>query len=192
MTQIFLGYILAFFHIKINGFDLLPNFLGYIFIVVGLAKLEGIHFKKAKPFAVFMAINSLLFTIGGLMGPSFDGDIFAFYNLFTAVIWIYTSYLIVLGIKDLEIITGRQLGFQKLFTIWKIQTILQVITRLSIFTQNEILMYLASMFTPIWIAMNVIYLVYFYRAKTIYENKNDSNHIKVDEAIKPESVKKLV
>lgn len=185
MTYIFLGYILTFFHIKIKGFDLLPNFLGYIFIFVGLAKLEGIHFKKAKPFAVFMAINSLLFTIGGLVGASFEGELFATYNLFTVGIWIYISYLIILGIKELEFITGRQLGFQKLFTIWKIQTILHVITRLVVFTQNEILVLIASIFTAILITMNVIFLVYFYKAKTIYESKNYSNHINADEAIKP-------
>jgi len=185
MTYIFWGYILVFFNFKINGFDLLSNFLGYIFIFIGLAKLEGIHFKKAKAFAVFMAINSLLFTIGGLAGASFEVGLFATYNLFTVGIWIYISYLIVLGIKDLEFITGKQIGFKKLFTIWKIQVILQVITRLFVFTQNEILLLIASIFAIILIAMNVIFLVYFYKAKTIYQSKSDSNHINVDEAIKP-------
>lgn len=53
----------------------------------------------------------------------FDGALFATYNLFTVGIGIYLSYLIVFGIKDLELLTGRQLAFQELFTIWKIQTI---------------------------------------------------------------------
>ncbi|WP_058486460.1 hypothetical protein [Defluviitalea phaphyphila] len=173
MTHIFWGYILIFFHIKINGFDLLPNFLGYIFIFIGLSKLEGMHFKKAKPFAVFMAINSLLFTIGGLIGALFEGELFAIYNLFTLGIWIYMSYLIMLGIKDLEVITGRQLGFQNLFTIWKIKTILHVITMLFVFTQNSILVFIGAIFTVIFIVMNVIFLIFFYKAKTIYESKND-------------------
>ena len=49
MLQILIGYLFLFFNFEINGIDLLPGFIGYIFIFVGLGKLanESIYFQKA-------------------------------------------------------------------------------------------------------------------------------------------------
>lgn len=40
MINLFIGYIFIFFHIKINGIDLLADFIGYILIYRGLCALS--------------------------------------------------------------------------------------------------------------------------------------------------------
>ena len=48
--QICYGLILASFDFRFNGINLIPDFLGFIFIVVGLTKIESLHtkFKTAQ------------------------------------------------------------------------------------------------------------------------------------------------
>ena len=62
MTHIFIGYILVFFHIKINGFDLLANFVGYFLIYKGtdILSVKSINFKSAKKWAFIMIILSFI------------------------------------------------------------------------------------------------------------------------------------
>ena len=53
MLYIFLGYLFAHFHITINDIELLPKFIGYILIYVGVRKFESQSWamEKAKPWA---------------------------------------------------------------------------------------------------------------------------------------------
>ena len=39
MTLIFAGYILTFAHLTVGGFDLLPDFVGYILLLKGMGEL---------------------------------------------------------------------------------------------------------------------------------------------------------
>ena len=52
MINLFIGYIFIFFHIKINGIDLLADFIGYILIYRGLCALSDlslIHICNGGP-----------------------------------------------------------------------------------------------------------------------------------------------
>lgn len=174
MTHIFWGYILIFFHLKINEFDLLPDFLGYVLICIGLSKLlyESINFKKAIPYAIFMTIISIFITFGGLLGISFNGEIFGIFNFITILIFIYIKYLIVMGIKDIEQSYNATLGFSSLFLIWKISFGLVVAIKTFVITRNEMFLLLGAVLTAIALCVNIVFLVYFYKAKKIYEGFN--------------------
>jgi len=62
LNNIFWGFILIFLDFKINNFDILPDFLGLIIILIGIGKLTSLsdHFLKAKPFAVISLLISFL------------------------------------------------------------------------------------------------------------------------------------
>ncbi len=188
MTQIFWGYILVLFHFRINGFDLLPNFLGYILVCVGLTKLlgESKSFKKARPLGMIMAIYSAVIAMGDLAGVGFAGALFTALNLISVGMWIYLTYLIVLGVKDLELNTGTALRFHYLFIIWKIQAVLQVAVRGLLLTQNQTMANISVLLTAILLALNVLFLVYFYRAKTMYALVSDENYAKTEEIAEPQ------
>ena len=58
---IFIGFILILLDFRINTFDLLPDFIGYIFVINGLNGLsvKGSAFEKAKPLAILLLFLSL-------------------------------------------------------------------------------------------------------------------------------------
>lgn len=62
LNNIFWGFILIFLDFNINNFDILPDFLGFIIILVGISKLASlsIYFVKAKLFAVISLILSIV------------------------------------------------------------------------------------------------------------------------------------
>ena len=85
MLYIFIGYLFTFFHLKINGFNFLPNFLGYIFIVIGLTKLanESVKFAQSKPWAIGMACITFLMPAGELLGIYYNNIVLVILNLIT-------------------------------------------------------------------------------------------------------------
>ena len=61
--KMFWGFLFIFLDIRINGIDVfLPDFVGYILIVFGLAALSGFHpgFRKANAYAKVMVPLSFL------------------------------------------------------------------------------------------------------------------------------------
>ncbi|WMJ23043.1 hypothetical protein RBG61_13795 [Paludicola sp. MB14-C6] len=50
---IFWGYCLIFVDIRISGYDILPNFIGYVLIIIGLTKLS--HYHQHFIIATFIA-----------------------------------------------------------------------------------------------------------------------------------------
>jgi hypothetical protein len=61
LNKVFWGSLLVFLNFHINNFDILPDFLGYLFIYLGLIGLAPYsnHFTKAKPFVLILAVVSI-------------------------------------------------------------------------------------------------------------------------------------
>lgn len=62
IDKIFWGYLLIFLDFRINNFDLLPDFVGYILIIVGLSRLSYLSdsFDEARIYAWISLILSFL------------------------------------------------------------------------------------------------------------------------------------
>lgn len=60
--QIYWGLVLALFDFQINGFDLLPDWLGYILVALGCRGLVGLssRFQLAGVFAWMLAVSDVL------------------------------------------------------------------------------------------------------------------------------------
>ncbi|NLB43071.1 MAG: hypothetical protein GX815_12630, partial [Clostridiales bacterium] len=100
----YFGFLFVMIDFRVNGFDILPDIVGYIFFVVGLSSLLNMseHFSKARIFHVIMLIISI-FSI--YERPAQDGvyistdflpglligiailiiELFAFYHLFMGI-----------------------------------------------------------------------------------------------------------
>jgi hypothetical protein len=61
LGKVFWGYFLILLDFRVNGLDILPDFVGYFLIIAGLAGLsaESVWFGKAKPFAWISLLLSL-------------------------------------------------------------------------------------------------------------------------------------
>ena len=60
MSYIFFGWLLVFLNFTINGFDILPDFIGYLLIFAGVNKLaeKSPYFGEARIFALVMCMVS--------------------------------------------------------------------------------------------------------------------------------------
>lgn len=60
--KLFWGFLLVLLDFRINGFDILIDFLGYALILAGLSELatRNEHFARARPFAIVLLALSVL------------------------------------------------------------------------------------------------------------------------------------
>lgn len=163
MTHIFVGYLLVFFDITVNGIDLLPNFLGYALIFIGLGKLaeKSVCFAKGKPWALGLAVFTALVQVIRVDFP-------VSYVLFTlaAVAGLYLMYQIDHGVLEMEQAEGLDLGADKLIEIWKLQAIFHISCSFPSFGTGALL----GLLIVAGFVTNVIFLVRFYRTKKAYES----------------------
>lgn len=172
MTYIFWGYIFVFFHLKINGFDLLADVIGWALIAAGLSGLadKSEHFSKAKPWAIGLAIYTGIVSVGQLMGMNFDGAVFGIVGIIGLCINLYISNSIVCGVHDLEQTSALDLGAPKLAEIWKIMAALNVVGVILFRIPNEAILMIAAVVSIGALIANIVFLVRFYRAKKVYES----------------------
>lgn len=168
MINLFIGYIFIFFHIKINGIDLLADFIGYILIYRGLCSLsdEAEAFRKAKPWTLAMVIVEIIRFADNFIGilPSSTGLIIL--NSITMIVSLYIIYLIYRGIYETEQKNGVELNSGKILTVWKFQAVFTIAgVALAWIVLLASLSALAGMIT------NIVFLVYLYKASKIYENR---------------------
>lgn len=167
MIFLIIGYFFIFFRFTLNGFDLLPNFFGYILISVGLMKLENKsnQFVKAKPWAIALVWTNLLFSLGVLFKIQIGGATAVTINSLILLITIYLSYLIVSGLQDIELINNVKIGASDLKLIWIIWAILTTICKMLVFVPNATITLVLSVFTLITFVTNTIFLAFLYKVK---------------------------
>jgi hypothetical protein len=127
MSNIFIGALFVFlnFTININGIKigLIPDFIGYIIMVKGLAELENEspYFLKAKGFAKGMAVYTAILYAMDLFGLSYNFGIVAYLlGIASIILTLYTSYMVVKGIEEMEAIRNTDLNAESLYSVWKV------------------------------------------------------------------------
>lgn len=133
MKNIFIGLILVLFDFNLNlgaaTIGLIPDFIGFYFILQGVRELKDQSAKIAsaeKPafvMAIFTAVLYLfdLLTISARLYPL--GYIL---GLISTIAALYVLYLIVSGIGQIEAEQAKPLEAAKLFTAWKIYAVVSV------------------------------------------------------------------
>lgn len=171
MTYIFIGYILVFFHIKINGFDLLANFVGYFLIYKGtdILSIKSIYFNSAKKWAFVMTILSFMSSFARFLRDSAYHPIWIGIGTVTVVLFLDILYQIDKGLIEMEESENIALGAGKLLTIWKIQAVTQVLSTVLSFIQDKNIQIIVSVFMIGALIANVAFLIQFYSIKKIYE-----------------------
>ncbi|MCJ8010718.1 hypothetical protein MUG84_03035 [Paenibacillus sp. KQZ6P-2] len=99
--HLFWGF-LFLIDIRINGFDILPDVIGYVLFFLGMAKLESRseHFHRGRNMSAVMIVLSLVSLV--IQGASPQS--WLFYFLFNTLIYILELYIvfhICYGISDM-------------------------------------------------------------------------------------------
>lgn len=168
MNNIFLGFIFILFDFTLNfnesTLSLMPAFVGYWFLGKGLVELQGRSesITKAIPLAKFMIVFSAitwlinLFAIQlGLVGTAI--------GLVETVFSIYVSYLVVVGIKEVEEYHQADLQANKLKQAWLMSTICRLCVGLLIWVPFLILIVIVVAF-----AIHIYFMVALNNTKKAY------------------------
>lgn len=188
MSNLFIGFIFTLLNFTINigpiTIGLIPDFVGYVFIVNGLNDLnhESGCFSKAKPWAIVMAIYSAIQYVMDIFGISSYLEMLGMFTGIACVaIDIYIVLQIINGIKEMEANDCADYEIDRVKSVWVVMIVINVIvatlsgmTVLSVYVglfSGIAALYLA-LAIPIIIAVfavNILFLVRFNRTKKLVE-----------------------
>jgi len=161
MSKICIGYLFVFFHIKLNGFDILADCVGFFLIWQGLCAYDVPRFWQAKPWALGLGLVSLLSIFGGF-SLTF-GRMLPLVNLAVTLASVYLLWLIVQGVGELAAGRTLPLPAQQLGTVWKVQAGAAIATAVLPLLRLKLLAGLIGM------AANVLFLIHIYKTKKLLD-----------------------
>ena len=184
MHRIFIGMIWVFINFNLDIGDmrigLIPNFVGYYFMLKGLSEIMEFssRFSKIMPFVKGMIVYSVITYVIDLFGGSLEieyvntpvGLLFISMGIISTLLSIFISYNIIMGIKDIEIIKQRDLNTNQLYSIWKLLVTFSIITHFFVFTHAM----LAIVSILVGFVIQIVYLFAFWKTKNLYYNTNSS------------------
>lgn len=101
-NHIFWGLLLVFLDFRINGFDLLPNGLGYLLIALGASQLV----LQSPKFGAASALSAVLI-LAWLCGFVVSGELAQFVGLSTMVLSVALNWFLLGGIMDVSSARNR-------------------------------------------------------------------------------------
>jgi len=170
--SMFIGFLMVFldFNIELGSgvIGLLPDFVGFIFIVKGLDELKGESpkFTVIRPYAVAMAAYCGLVYILDLIGLSRDmGFAATAIGILATLLSLYITYTIILGIEDIEGARGAELGGDQLMALWKPMAVIHVLS----FIVPFVFPFLGAVCIIAAVVLTIAFLVYFRRTQKAYD-----------------------
>ena len=146
---------------------LIPDFLGYILILKGIREIseEGIHFSKAELYIKGMIAYTLCAYITDLLGitDQINQVTWIVQGIIFANIALYITYLIIMGIADIESQYKCNLKSETLYLLWKARVVWPVLAYLVVFVPA-----IALIILVIGFGVNVYFLISFNNSKNLY------------------------
>lgn len=129
MIMFFIGLIFIFFNFTFHagdvGIGLIPDFIGYLLILLGFRQLRNhsMHFRKPQVLTAVMIGYSVIDYVVDLCGFESSWNpmriIMIVLGVFALFAEFYITYEMVLGIKEAEFCTGINMRSAALLSIWK-------------------------------------------------------------------------
>ena len=171
MQRIFIGLLFALLNFNLNlgniTIELIPDFLGYYFILQGLRSMRGTspRFDQCIPFCNGMFIYCLILFLAKLTSLTVNLGLFSYLLGWVATaVSLFVTYCIAQGVKQLEALCVRNLAADELYRTWLVQAIAVIAANLLIFVPI-----LAIVSVIIGIVGAILYLIAFNRSKNFYE-----------------------
>lgn len=174
LRNIFIGLLWVFLDFNLDlgtiRIGLIPDFVGYIFIIKGLEEMasQSTFFSKTKPFATGMLVfTSILYALD-LFGLAlvYNPMMGLVLGLVSTAISLYITYNIVMGVSDMEKMQERNLNGFQLYNMWKVLAILNIVMYILLFIPALGLMAFIAL-----LIVNIMFLVAFNKSKNLYEGR---------------------
>lgn len=135
MRNIFIGFILVLvditIHIQGAPLEILPDFLGYIFIVRGLREMpeQNEWLKKARLVANIMKYMAVLLYSAEVLRIFAGRPVMIFgCGLVAVLASLYTAFYIVRGVIEIELADNIEMKCEGLLLSWKIMAVVHLIS----------------------------------------------------------------
>lgn len=169
MGKIFLGYLFVFFHIKLNGFDILADCVGYFFIWQGLNAYEVPRFAQARPWALALCIVNIFGIFGGV-SRIFSAEFLSItVSLIAKGAALCLLWLIAQGVGELAAQRTLPLPAEELARVWKVQLGAGAASVLLSYIPNTTVLLAMSAALLVALAANVLCLIHLYKAKKLLD-----------------------
>lgn len=133
MKKLFWGFLFIYLNFNLNfnqhSLNVLPDFVGYIFLLQGARILEdeSEFFSRACPFATGMTIYSAILWIGALLGVTSEANwITRILGIISVIVSLYVSWLLIRGVQEMEERHMSDLNGGKLMSLWKGLAVVQI------------------------------------------------------------------
>ncbi|RXT01914.1 hypothetical protein [Ammoniphilus sp. CFH 90114] len=162
--RLFQGFLLILLDLRIQFFDILPDFVGYILVfrALGILASQHLNFSKAKPFAlalIFLSLTNLLpFTQANLLEYSFSTQELGWLVIGQAIILteLFLLYWIIQGIYEVAKDRGNEELQEKAQFRWKFYFIATSV--LLVYTP------FALNLDPAWVQLMILFVVALFLA----------------------------
>ncbi|PKM62546.1 MAG: hypothetical protein CVU97_04730 [Firmicutes bacterium HGW-Firmicutes-21] len=126
LKKVFIGLLIIIFDLRANGFNIIPDIIGYIFIMSALNSLGqyNIKFRKAKTFAAYLIFMSVfdLYKINIYTESTFLIVFFILWSLLYLVLDLILIYYICDGTRQIAIEYNEQ-GIADKYKTWVVYII---------------------------------------------------------------------
>lgn len=164
--------ILLDFNLTAAGYSvgLIPDFIGFWLLSEAIIefKEQSVYFQKVHSLTSFMIFFSLIsYCLDCLSGNISNYLLLFVIQLFYTLMCLYVIYLILLGLKDTELLKGIDLKTSKVFRYFIIYAVVTITIIIQIFIPSYMLMrYIATLVTC------PIFLIELYRSINCYQINN--------------------
>ena len=194
MKKLFWGmfFIYLHFNLNMNGhrLNLLPDFVGFILLVLAASALEGesAFFKRARPFSVGLAVYAALSWVGALLAVTAEGWLSGaaeLLSLAAMLVTLYVGWLLSRGVLETETRRETDWGGKTLLSRWKLLACVQAVNRalslLATFTGEEIIYILVAAMSIVGMVCIILYLLAWYRVWNASEDSGKGKTAKTAE-----------
>ena len=140
MSQLFFGYFLILFNYNLTiagfTFDVLPNFIGYFFLLRAVKELapENESFRKsALPVQIMLVVSAAVWVLNGI---GLLGKVAAVRTITLSLVdltMLFILYTHIKGISGIESATGYLMKGAKLRRDWLVIAVATVLTHISVY-----------------------------------------------------------
>lgn len=172
MGKFFWGFFFIYlnFNLSVNAHTLnvLPEFVGYFFLLQGLRELEeesGV-FSGVRPFAVGMAVYTGILWVGALLGVTGTGSwLSTLLSLVSTAVSLYISWATIQGVREMEERHQADLNSTGMSLAW---TVL-LVANIAVYVMTLFLSVAAVVALVAALVGIILLLVAFWRSKERWE-----------------------
>ena len=163
MGKIFAGLVFLFFDAWVNNFHLLPDFVGYILIYLGMneMRLASLTYAQTQKLAGGAAVYEGILWIAALTQAGFGGSAAVLLRVASLVLKLLVTFYVWVGVRELEQTPGApDMGSKNMRICWWGLLICWVVSLLPIA--------LSQLAVILSIVAALGYLLFYYHAWQLY------------------------